>query len=199
MLIKSYTVEKFLEAHDVLKKQSRILNAGSHVTRYGENCVNVDIGDGDNVDVVCDLHDLPENLGPFDVVICNAVLQYCHDPDKVARNFLNVLRPGGLLFLDVPWVQPYCPHTPDRFRFSEDAVKTIFQDFEILESGPSITSGSAFYMQGVMMATYATRNRYINFALKTLVGFVLYPWRYVRTTREEWTAGGIYLIARKKT
>lgn len=198
MLVKSFAVETFLERYDVLGKKLRILNAGSYETRYGESCVNVDIQAGKEVDVVCDLHDLPQSIGQFDVVLCNAVLQYCHSPELVARNLLNVLKPDGLLFVDVPWVQPYCPHTPDRFRYSEEALRTIFQEFEVIEAGPSITSGSAFYMQGVMIASHATHNRYVNYALRNAVGFILYPWRHVRTTKEAWTAGGIYLIGRKR-
>ena len=198
MLVKSFSIEDFIERFDVIRKDLRILNAGSSDTRFGDNCVNVDIQAKPNVDIVCDLHALPDDIGTFDAVVCNGVLQYCHSPDVVADSFEAALKEEGLLFVDVPWVQPYCPDTPDRFRFSEDAMRRIFSNFEIVETGPSITSSSAFYMQGVAMAQHATRNRHLNYALSLLVGSVLYPFRYVRTAKESWTAGGVYLIARKR-
>ncbi len=38
----------------------------------------------------------------FDVVILTAVLEHVYDPDKVIAKVAKVLRPGGLLFVDVP-------------------------------------------------------------------------------------------------
>ena len=174
-----------------------MLNAGSAETRFGTNCVNVDIQAKSNVDIVCDLHDLPEDIGEFDVVICNAVLQYCHDPRRVADNLLRVLKPGGLLFVDAPWVQPYCPDMPDRYRFSKEALCDVFKAFEPIECGPSLTSGSALHMQAVFIAQGVTHNRYVNFALSKAVSAALYPLRFVRTARECETAGAFYLIARR--
>lgn len=44
--------------------------------------------------------DIPE--GSFDVVILAAVLEHLYNPDEVVRRISKVLRPGGLLYLDVP-------------------------------------------------------------------------------------------------
>ena len=174
-----------------------ILNAGSSGVRYSANCTNVDIQDKPGVDLVCDLHELPGDIGPFDAVVCNAVLQYCRDPVRVAGNFHRVLKPGGYLFVDAPWVQPYCPDTPDLYRFSEEALQRIFSDFELIESGPSIYSGSALHMLATHMAQNATRNRYVNVTLRYAVGALFYPLRGLRTAREARTAGAFYLVARK--
>lgn len=102
MLIKNYTEHVFLEKYGLLDGEKRILNAGSSSIRYGSNCVNVDSQKKENVDIVCDIHQLPESLGTFDVIICNAVLQYCNNPQKVADEFERVLKPGGFLFVDAP-------------------------------------------------------------------------------------------------
>jgi len=116
LLVKNYSEHDFLAKYGLLGGDKRILNAGSSSVRYGMNCVNVDIQSKQNVDVVCDIHDLPQSLGDFDVIICNGALQYCHNPQTVAKEFYRVLKPGGYLFIDAPWVQPYCPDTPDRLR-----------------------------------------------------------------------------------
>ena len=194
---KSMSAEQFIERYDLRDNSQTILNAGSSTTRFGANCLNVDIVAKDNVDLVCDLHDLPDELGPFDAVVCNAVLQYCRDPWHVARRLHAVLKTDGLIFVDAPWVQPYCPDTPDLFRFSEDALRAIFSDFEIIESGPSINSGCALRMLGEHIAQNATSSKYVNAALSTMVSGLLYPIAGFRTAREPWTAGAVYLIARK--
>ena len=43
---------------------------------------------------------IPENV--FDVVILAAVLEHLYDPDEVIKKISGILKPGGLLFLDVP-------------------------------------------------------------------------------------------------
>lgn len=197
LLVMDYTEQDFLKDYHILGAGKRTLNAGSASMRYGDNCINVDIQGKANVDVVCDIHDLPNSLGEFDAIICNAVLQYCRNPETVAKQFYRVLKPGGYLFVDAPWVQPFCPNMPDRFRFSQDALKQIFSDFQILKMGPSIRSGSAFAMLGVHIAQNLTRNRYLNLGLSGIASLLLYPFRWFATIDESKTAGAFYLVCRK--
>lgn len=195
---KAFSAEAFVERYELIGRRARILNAGSGTTRFGADCVNIDIQAKPGVDVVCDLHAPPASLGRFDAVICNAVLQYCREPRVVAANLIALLKPGGLLFVDAPWVQPYCPDTPDRFRFSQEALADLFGMLEIIESGPSLTSGVALHMQACAMAQGATANRYINAALVRVTGAVLYPLRWLSTAGEARTAGAFYLIGRRR-
>lgn len=198
-MVKNYTDYDFLNEYALLEdKNIRILNVGSSSVRYGENCINVDIQNKPNVDVICDIHNLPDSLGNFDVIICNAVLQYCSSPKTVAQQFFKVLRPGGYLFVDAPWVQPYCTDTPDKFRFSKDGLRTIFSDFEIVETMPSIRPGTAFAMLGIQIANNLTPNKYINFILAKITTVLLYPFCRIKTNREEQTAGAFYMICKKR-
>ena len=197
LLVKNYSEFDFLRSYRLLDG-ARILNAGSASVRYGTNCVNIDIQQKPNVDIVCDLHALPASLGLFHAVVCNAVLQYCSEPQRVADEFARLLKPGGLLFVDAPWVQPSCPDTPDRYRFSSDALRSIFsRSLEIVEIGPSIRPGSAFAMLGVEIAANLTTNRWANFLSRQVVQVLLWPFRHVQSAAPERTAGAFYLIARK--
>jgi len=197
-LIKNYSEHDFLSEYVVSSGDKRVLNVGSSSVRYGKNSVNADIQRKQNVDVVCDMHELPNHSADFDAIICNAVLQYCHSPWKVATEFYRVLKPGGYLFVDAPWVQPFCPDTPDRFRFSEDALKSIFSNFEIVRIGPSIRPGSAFALLGVHIARTITVNKYINYLLANIATVILYPFRGIKTADQSKTAGAFYMICRKE-
>ena len=197
MLKKNYTDYDFLTEYGLLNSAQRILNAGSASRRYGKNCVNIDIQDKPNVDVVCDIHELPDSLRQFDEIICQAVLQYCWDPYRAAHQLYLRLKPRGYLFMDAPWVQPYCPDTPDRFRFSEEALRSIFSDFEVIKIGCSIRPGSAFAMLGIHIAQTLTHNKYANFMLKKMATLALFPFTAIRTVDESKTAGAFYMICRK--
>jgi len=178
---KYYTADEFVREYNLILSGARILNAGSSTTRFGQNCINVDIQDKPNVDLIADLHELPDDIGKFDAVICNAVLQYCHSPKKVIEEFHRVLEPGGLLFIDAPWVQPYCDDTPDLFRFSERGLISLLDEFEVVSSGPSISPGSALAMQGSYIAGSLSRNKYIAYAFTKAAEVLLYPMRWIRT------------------
>lgn len=195
MLIHNYTSQQFF--HDTLSPDMRILNAGSKSTRYGDNCLNIDIQDAHGVDLVADIHNLPDAIGLFDAIICTAVLQYCRNPFQVAEEFLRVLKPGGHIFISAPWMQGYCPDTPDRWRFSADGLREVFKSFEIIECAPGIKPGSAWAYLGFQIAEDATRNRYVNFALRHLAKWFLWPLRRIETAAQEKLAGSFYLIGRK--
>ena len=48
---------------------------------------------------------LPVPSGSLDGVLCSSVLEYVQDPDACLREFVRVLRPGGLLLVSVPNAQ----------------------------------------------------------------------------------------------
>lgn len=197
-IIKDYRDEDFLREYGLLSPGLRILNAGSSSVRYdGPTCVNIDIQSKPNVDVVCDLHDLPDSLGTFDAIVCQAVLQYCRDPHLAAAQMHRRLKPGGYLFVDAPWNQPAYEDMADRYRFSPTALREIFGAFEFVKMGPSIRPGSAVGMLGVSVAESLTSSRVMNFALRKTaeLGFGLIAG--FRTREPERTAGAFYLVCRR--
>ncbi len=70
----------------------------------------------------------------YDAVIALAILEHVHDPAAAVANFRRALRPGGRLFLYVPWIWRY--HGPpdlafqDFQRLSRDGLAYLLRDFE---------------------------------------------------------------------
>lgn len=200
-LVKDHDVASFVSGY--LRPGMLVLDAGSGDSSLGESAgtgiavLGLDIIRAAATDVLADLHQLPVATGSADAVICNAVLQYCRHPDQVLAEFHRVLRPGGLLYLDVPWVQPYCPGGLDRWRFSEGHLVELLEHFDVVEHGPSIRPGSALAMQAVYAARWATRWRAVNVALAALTRLVTTPLRWLRTHDPARTAGAVYAVARR--
>jgi len=180
---------------DLGMQNPRILNAGSSSVRFGSNCVNVDIAEKPGVDVVADIHQLPD-LGEFDIVVADAVLQYCVNPEQVADQFYDALRPGGFLYVDAPWVQPYCPDAPDLKRFSREELLRVFSRFEIIDCQPSITSGSAWTYLTYRIAGRLTGNRYVDFVARIAVSLLVWPFKFINSNVGE-AAGAFCLTAKK--
>src|SRR5271165_2078661 len=81
------------------------VGAGLRHTYYG-NVVNTDIYRTVCTDVMCVGEDLPFEDEQFDFVFCFAVLEHTMRPWDVAREMCRVLRPGGMLMVDWPFLQP---------------------------------------------------------------------------------------------
>lgn len=72
--------------------------------------------------------------GRYDMVIALAILEHVYDPPAAVANFRASLKPGGRLFLYVPWMWRY--HAPkslvfqDYQRISRDGMAYLLRDFE---------------------------------------------------------------------
>jgi SAM-dependent methyltransferase len=72
--------------------------------------------------------------GRYDAVIALALLEHVYDPAAAVANFRAALRPGGRLFLYVPWMWRY--HAPrslvfqDYQRLSRDGLAWLLRDFD---------------------------------------------------------------------
>ncbi|MCE8424426.1 MAG: class I SAM-dependent methyltransferase [Candidatus Methanoperedens sp.] len=98
----------------------------------------VDINKCYNPDVVADICNLDVfEDNSIDGIICAAVLEHVYNPDKAVSELFRILKPGGKMFVYVPWIFMYhAPHTgeySDYFRFSCDGVRYLFKDFSKVE------------------------------------------------------------------
>jgi len=54
------------------------------------------------IDYVCDICNIPEESGTFDVVLCTEVLEHVAEPIRAVGEFARLLKPGGKLLLTAP-------------------------------------------------------------------------------------------------
>jgi SAM-dependent methyltransferase len=105
----------------------RVLNAGSGSRDLSPfvdgELVNQDL-DGD-VDIASPIHAIPVGDGSFDAVVCNAVLEHLYDPEAAVRELHRVLRPGGTLYMAVPFMQPEHLVPTDSQRYTFDGLREL--------------------------------------------------------------------------
>lgn len=114
------------------------------------NYITADIS-GNKVDFILDLQNLSFTQSNFDLVICNHVLEHIEDDKKALKNIFNLLSPGGLAILQVPF------------------SNMITEDFS-MENTSNKNERLKYYGQEDHVRIYS-RNGYIN-KLKN-IGFVL--------------------------
>ena len=145
-----------LAAH-VGRRAPRVLQVGSRTSvsdrnernwrsmltqRFGKRAhfVGLDLMDGANVDVMADICSGPRTLAakvgeePFDLVICNHVLEHARHPARAAGNIERFLRPGGMAYIATPWSQAFHAAPDDYWRFSVRGLMLMFGRLEIVSS-----------------------------------------------------------------
>jgi len=88
-----------------------------------------------NLDVACDLtSELPFLDACFDTVILSDVLEHVPDPSLLWREMSRVLRPGGKLLLNVPFLYRIHEAPHDYYRYTEFALRRFAEQsgFDLL-------------------------------------------------------------------
>lgn len=75
-------------------------------THVFSNVFNTEIYPYISTDIICIGENLPFADNQFDKVLCIAVLEHTRKPWEVAKELVRVLKPGGKLHIDYPFLQP---------------------------------------------------------------------------------------------
>lgn len=85
-------------------------------------------------DIIGDIHNLPLADDSVDGVICIAVLEHVEDPIKAVSELRRILKPGGKLFLYVPFLYYYhAEHNyyQDYWRYTKDSLPLLARGFSV--------------------------------------------------------------------
>jgi SAM-dependent methyltransferase len=176
----------------------RALNLGARTSTYGPDCVNLDLQPFPGVHVRADAHFLPFGDARFDTCILSGVLQYVRHPAHVAAEVFRVLRPGGHVVVDAPFVQPYCNEksASDLWRFTDRGLQAVFAPpFEALSCEVAIGGGSALAYYVRELAGSA-RVRYASFGLQLVASCLVWPMAWWPLAQPR-VAGAFLFVGRK--
>lgn len=164
--------------------------------------VRTDMRPGPSVHFVSDAHHLPFTDDSVDGVILQGVVEHIPRPWDVAQEIFRVLKPGGVVFCEAPFVQWYHEDPKDYYRFTEDGLKEIFSDCEPIASGVAIGPVGACVgiVRELIPSLFAPPLVY--WPLKWTFSWLMHPivwfdWFYRRRPRARTIALAVYLVARK--
>lgn len=132
-------VRRWIETHapklgdDVLEVGSRLHVPGAWWLVNRDLAIGqwtgMDMQPGEGVDVVADLHALPEEWrGRFSGVVCSEVLEHVARPWRALPQLVQVLRPGGVAVFTVPSCFPVHAFPDDFYRFTESGLRVLLED-----------------------------------------------------------------------
>lgn len=165
-------------------------------------CVEVDPMLGPQTGLVADLRALPFAGATFDAVIADAVLEHATDPAAVASEIRRVLRSGGIVYSDLPFLLGVHGGRFDFERFTALAHRRLFAGFAEVESGVSAGPGSALAnaIQSFLLSFVTSRRA--RFAIKTVCRLSLFWIKWLdgplaRRSGASDAALGTYFVGRR--
>jgi SAM-dependent methyltransferase len=105
--------------------------------------VATDVSFGPFTAIVCDAHDIPFEDESFDGVIAQAVLEHVVNPYRCVDEMHRVLKHGGLIYAETPFMQQVHMGPYDFTRFTHSGHRRLFRCFEEIDGGPVCGPGMA--------------------------------------------------------
>jgi SAM-dependent methyltransferase len=182
------------------------LNIGAGSIKLHPKIMNLDIIPGDQIDIVGYAENIPCGDDSFDLIITQECLEHVKDPFKAMNEIYRVLKKGGKLYVQLPFIIGYHPGPADFWRFTVEGIEELVvrNKLRLVEKGIVVGGGTGYYRISVEffagLLSIPFNPLYKPF--KVLFAFILYPlkitdllFRYSR--QKDRIPGGYYLIAQK--
>ena len=135
---------RFLELAEELSESPKVLIVGGGSKGEGTEglyastsirLLSFDIYGSELTQFVADAHRIPLGDATVDAVWIQAVLEHVLDPWQVAGEVHRVLKPGGIVYAETPFLQQVHEGAFDFTRFTESGHRWLFRRFDEIDSG----------------------------------------------------------------
>lgn len=176
------------------------IGAGGRVIRDDILCV--DFLPLENTSLVADIQQLGVKHASVDCVICTGVFEHIEDPHTALREIYRVLKPNGLLHLEVPFMQPFHADPKDYYRWTLDGIRLICTRGGFSEISAGSHLGPASAINAIVIAYWQSyfRNRYIRKGIDAVLSYLLFPFKYLDKflcARDHNLSSGVFFVGRK--
>jgi hypothetical protein len=169
-----------------------ILNAGSGDAsgpgmnalsdRFRARTVNLDSVDLPAVNLRADVSAVPLADDRVDLVLAKALLEHVPDPNAVINEFARVLRTGGRVYVEIPWLEGYHGYPGDYRRWTGEEMERVFAGHGFAEVETGVVAGPAsaagLFFREFLGSFFDTPA--LKFLSKDVIGGVLaFPWRFL--------------------
>jgi len=196
--------------NDLISQQpdtSFILNIGSGNKKIAQNIRNLDIFEGQNIDYVGTAEKIPIENDTVDLIITQEAFEHIQNPRKAILECNRILKRGGIIYFQVPFIIGYHPGPTDFIRFTREGVIEFLESsgFMIKKIDISVGGATGFYRICVEFFAILTSGpiKILYIPSKALFSFILYPLKFLDfwfniSQQRDRISGGYFAVAVKK-
>lgn len=183
------------------------LNIGAGKSNLDPRILNLEIKDGQGIDIVGSVEDIPAKDSSFDFVITQEVLEHVESPLKGIKEIHRVLKPGGLAYIQLPFIIGFHPCPNDYWRFSHEGMRALADSsgLDVIELDMSVGPAVGFYRILVeFFAVLISFNIYsIYMSAKLSASLFFYPIKWLdpllsKSPQARRIAGGYFMLCKKE-
>lgn len=156
-----------------------------------------------STDVVADALYLPFRGGAFDAVISEAVIEHVTDPFLYASEIHRVLKDGGEVRIDAPFLHPYHAVPHHYFNMTRSGLELLLSAFEKIQSGvgphqePWVVLRDVLGIYAASLDDQEFREKFLDMSVGDLLKILqeqkeLAPLRNLRPEMVEYISAGVY-------
>jgi len=179
-LVTTRSIQRVKSLIETAGANATVLNVGAGFTSLGERVLNIDIFDSGTTDVIASAMALPFPDNSADLVILQGVLEHVEDAASTLAESFRVLKPGGLFYTEMPFLQPYHESPIDLRRSTKNGLATLCEPLIEIESGIHIGPAATFaWFLREFWARLLSGGRPTVYArVSTVMGWIVFPLRY---------------------
>lgn len=156
-----------------------------------------DIYPSDLTQFVADAHQIPLADKSVDGVIIQAVLEHVLEPTAVVAEIYRVLKPGGIVYAETPFMQQVHEGAHDFTRFTELGHRWLWRQFEEIDRGVIGGPGLSLYWSArYFCRAVLGRRRLADVISLPLIGFSILD-RFLSLEHKIEGANGVRFLGRK--
>lgn len=123
------------------------LDLGCGGSRLHPRMLRIDIDPAGRPDCLGSAERLPFADGSLRVIVSQEVFEHLPDPWAAIREVRRVLAPGGLLYLQTPFIIGYHPGPSDYWRFTDEGLERLIRSagLEIERLETAVGAGAGMY------------------------------------------------------
>ena len=208
---KNYTTkkncEKFIRHITLNKKKPKVLIIGGAEKGHGTdklwNNKNIEIHSTDiymseNVHFICDSHYLCLKTNYYDGVWIQAVLEHVVEPNIVVNEIYRVLKPGGLVYAETPFMQQVHEGAYDFNRYTVLGHRYLFKNFKLIDYGGNKGPEEVFTWSTKYLIWSIFRNKTFANFISFFVSIIMIPLNLLISEKSMHDASsGVYFLGKK--
>ena len=157
-----------------------------------------------NTDLVCDIHNISLPDESFDGIFCTGTLEHIENPHQAISEIFRLLKKGGIVHIEVPFIQGYHADPNDYWRWTLEGLKLFCSKagFSEIESGAHMGPTSALNWILNEHIICFLGNGFLGNVIASFMRFVFIPFRYIdclliNKNFSLRIASGIYFIGKR--
>jgi SAM-dependent methyltransferase/uncharacterized protein YbaR (Trm112 family) len=165
--------------------------------------VESDVAFGPRTALIADSHCLPFKDNIFDGVVCQAVLEHVFSPNECAKEIERVLKVGGIVYAETPFMQQVHGGDYDFTRFTLKGHRNLFLGFAELAAGITGGPAMAFAWSWVYLLQSFSIGSRSRLVLKLIGVLTSFPLKYldfviIKNKASYDAASGFFFLGKKQ-